>query len=343
MTGRIVKIHPEAAGLLIVVSVSGGKDSTSLILALLEAVDRGEVPRHLLRFAFADTGWEAPETYAYLDYLRQKIGIEIVVVGVDGGMRARIRHRAGFPGRMQRWCTRELKIEPLREYHDQLITETGIETVSAMGIRAAESPDRAEMPEWADEPPGERSWGGYVWRPLLTWTVEDVLRIHNRHGVKVNPLYQRGHNRVGCYPCIFASKDEIRLIAEHAPERIDEIHQIEAEMSALRHQRNEERPGRYAHPDDAHFFQTRRQGFGGIRAVVAWARTDHGGRPRRAVGACAGGSATCQRKRRCLRLIRISRTGRTPRRDSRGHAPYADTSSWTTPRARRVVLFEWSP
>ena len=36
------------------------------------------------------------------------------------GMADRIRARAGFPARMQRWCTRELKLEPLREYHDQI-------------------------------------------------------------------------------------------------------------------------------------------------------------------------------------------------------------------------------
>lgn len=30
--------------------------------------------------------------------------------------------------------------------------------------------------------------------------------------------------------------------------------------------------------DFAHFFQTQRQGFGGIDAVVTWARTEHGGR-----------------------------------------------------------------
>jgi 3'-phosphoadenosine 5'-phosphosulfate sulfotransferase (PAPS reductase)/FAD synthetase len=258
--------------------VSGGKDSTALILAMREAGIEA-------RYVFADTGWEAVETYEYLDYLRVALGIEIDVVSESGdqnpdvgGMETRIRKRAGFPGRMQRWCTRELKIEPLRRYHDSLIEATGIETVSAMGVRADESESRSRMPEWEDEPEGKRTWGGYVWRPLLSWAIADVLEIHNRHGVKVNPLYQRGHNRVGCYPCIFSSKEEIALIAKHDPGRIDEIRALETEMVQLRRDRNIEKPGRYTHVEDASFFQTQRQGFTGIDAVVTWARTNHGGR-----------------------------------------------------------------
>src|SRR5208337_2449618 len=94
--------------LVAVVSVSGGKDSTACALALREAGVR-------YRMVFADTGWEAAETYAHLDHLRVKLG-PIDVVGVEGGMTAKIRQRAGFPARMQRWCTRELKLAPLRDY-----------------------------------------------------------------------------------------------------------------------------------------------------------------------------------------------------------------------------------
>lgn len=83
---------------------------------------------------------------------------------------------------------------------------------------------------------------------------------------------------MGCYPCIYAGKEEIVLVAQHSPGRIDEIRRLEAEMLALRIARNEEQPGRYKHVDDASFFQTRAKGVSGIDAVVKWARTDHGGR-----------------------------------------------------------------
>ncbi len=174
---------------------------------------------------------------------------------------------------MQRFCTRELKIEPLREWHDKLIEEHGLETISAMGVRAQESAKRAQMPAWEDD----QLWGGFVWRPLIAWTVEDVIRMHIKYSVPMNPLYHEGFDRVGCHPCIFENKEGIRLMAEKRPQRIDVVREAEREVTEIRRQRNIEKPGRYTH-DEATFFQTIRQGFSGIDQVVAWARTEHGGK-----------------------------------------------------------------
>lgn len=54
-----------------IVSVSGGKDSTALLLLAIEL----EAPN--LQAVFADTGHEHPETYAYLDYLANATGVPI--------------------------------------------------------------------------------------------------------------------------------------------------------------------------------------------------------------------------------------------------------------------------
>jgi 3'-phosphoadenosine 5'-phosphosulfate sulfotransferase (PAPS reductase)/FAD synthetase len=230
---------------ILIVSMSGGKDSTATALRVIES----GLPA---RYVFADTGWEAQETYDYLDMLRERLGITIDVVSENGGMVGAIRARAGFPARKQRWCTRMLKVNGIRAYHDALMEAEGVDTVSVVGIRAEESTDRAKMPVFGFDD----LWGGYVWRPMIAATIEDVLTIHHRHGIPVNPLYRKGFSRVGCNPCIYATKEEIALTAEHFPQRINQIRELESECTSLRLQRNEVEPDRYEH-EAATFFQAK--------------------------------------------------------------------------------------
>lgn len=243
----------------IIISVSGGKDSTAALLRYRESGIS-------FRAAFADTGWEAQETYDHLAALEARLGITIHRVGVPGGFPAQALREGILPHGKTAWCTRELKVKPLREFHERVARETDRDTISVVGIRNDESRARAQITrefEYDDR------WGGYVWRPLLRWTVEDVLAIHHRHGVPVNPLYKMGFSRVGCAPCRNARKDEIRLWAELFPARIDAVRELEREVAAERQRRG--------HKGAATFFTTDAEGPIGIDTAVAWSRTSRGG------------------------------------------------------------------
>jgi 3'-phosphoadenosine 5'-phosphosulfate sulfotransferase (PAPS reductase)/FAD synthetase len=205
-------------GRRVVASISGGKDSAALGLWLLEqGIEHERV--------FCDTDWEHPDTYAYLrGPLTEKLGPirELQSAGMVAGIRA----HGMFPSRGRKWCTDELKLAPFRAYLGTLDDDV----VNATGVRAEESDKRAALPAW--------EWSEGLdcesWRPLLSWSFAEVVAIHRRHGLAPNPLYLRGAERVGCWPCINSKKAEIKLLAETDPARVAEVAALEAEISERR-------------------------------------------------------------------------------------------------------------
>ena len=125
-----------------------------------------------------------------------------------------------------RFCTEQLKVVPILKWLDE--HEEAGNLVNAVGIRRAESRARSQMPEWE----WSNGFDLETWRPLVTWTAEDVASIHGRHNLPMNPLYGMGASRVGCWPCIHARKSEIALVARIDPARIDRIREMELELNA---------------------------------------------------------------------------------------------------------------
>lgn len=169
-----------------------------------------------------------------------------------------------FPSRKAQFCTEFLKTKPLTEYALDLIDAHG-QVESWQGVRADESPSRAKLPEREDV-----GGGLSIYRPILRWTVEDVFALHRKHGIKPNPLYMQGMNRVGCMPCINASKDELMEISKRFPQHIDRIAEWE-EVVGLASRRGA-----------ATFFAARGDNEtaferGNIRQRIEWSKTSHGG------------------------------------------------------------------
>ncbi|MEP8677027.1 phosphoadenosine phosphosulfate reductase family protein [Enterobacter roggenkampii] len=135
-----------------------------------------------------------------------------------------------FPSTKARFCSTELKHHPVRDWVVLPALEEFEEVILWQGVRAQESPARANLPDWeedADDTPGL-----HVYRPILKWQHEDVFAIAKRHGIKPNPLYQQGCSRVGCMPCIHARKSELAEIFSRWPEEIKRVAEWERLVAA---------------------------------------------------------------------------------------------------------------
>ena len=159
--------------------------------------------------------------------------------------------------------------------HIRSLQDAGNEVLNTVGIRRAESEARSKMAEW--------EWSDTmdceVWRPLIRWTEQEVIDIHKRHGLAPNPLYLKGAERVGCWPCVFARKEEIRFISENDPERINKIRELEGLVTLKAKARLETRGE--ALTNNPSWFQARNGGTGQcwpIDQVVQWSRTSRGGK-----------------------------------------------------------------
>lgn len=135
-----------------------------------------------------------------------------------------------FPSTKARFCTFDLKHEPIRTQIVLPALEEYDEVISWQGVRAQESPARAALPMWEED--ADNTTGLHVYRPILNWTHEDVFALAKRHGIKPNPLYQQGCSRVGCMPCIHARKSELAEIFARWPEEIARVAEWERLVAA---------------------------------------------------------------------------------------------------------------
>lgn len=127
-----------------------------------------------------------------------------------------------FPSTTKRFCTEELKVFPIQnQVIWPLLRDPDVTIESWQGIRWDESAARANAVEREGiEPDAQRV---FAYRPILSWTANDVFDFHKRHNVKWNPLYELGMGRVGCMPCVNCRKDELREISQRFPEEIERI------------------------------------------------------------------------------------------------------------------------
>lgn len=290
-----------------VISVSGGKDSTALLLLAIERQAEN------MSAVFADTGNEHEQTYDYVRYLEQATGVPIRWVRADFSDRIAAKKeyvltkwaskgvaqydidraaavllptgnpfldlciwKGRFPSTKAAFCSEELKRNPIIRQVQMPIIEAGDDLNSWQGVRRDESLNRRFLID--RELKFTHDNGAEMWnfRPILDWTAEDAFAMHRKHNIKHNPLYEQGMSRVGCMPCINARKDELLEISKRFPEAIDRIREWESIVQAA------------SKRNGATFFTAASYGkdlsveecmaVGNIDKVVEWSQTKHGGK-----------------------------------------------------------------
>lgn len=203
----------------VIVPVSGGKDS-QVVLSLAKLSGEAVVCVH------QNTGYDHPDTYAQIEAMERFYGVKVEHTHNRwGGMIPWLKNSAGyFPNSAARGCTQRLKQEPFARW----LMEKGYTKDNAeiwFGMRSDESAARGSKYggiTMADEfTLGDvAGFYGEGWRrkaglneipvrlPIVEWTTEQVFDYLRGEGAPLNPLYDRGHLRVGCYPCFLARKAE---------------------------------------------------------------------------------------------------------------------------------------
>lgn len=286
-----------------IVSISGGKDSTATLLVALAL----EVPN--LQAVFADTGHEHAQTYEYVQYLAEATGVPIRWVKAEFSQQIarkravvetkwrghgvpesivqaalEILHPTGnpfldlciwkgrFPSTKVRFCTEELKRNPIIEQVFIPLMNGDDMLLSWQGVRSDESLARRFLPE-CDEVGG----GLFNYRPILKWNVEAVFEAHRAFGIKPNPLYLQGAGRVGCMPCVNCAKEELREIGDRWPDEVARVREWERLVSLASKRGSSTFFTATNDPtvsarDDIHYATH------GIDRMIEWARTGRGGR-----------------------------------------------------------------
>ena len=201
-----------------IVSLSGGKDSTAMLLRMVEEGMRIDL------IIFCDTGLEYPAMYRHLEKLEKDIGRPIIRICADHTfehlllnheVRVKInkdvteRNHRGYswPGPVNRWGPKELKeiprekfLAPLREKYD-IIEYVGL---------AADEGYRLERKNNMRE--GQR-------HPLVDWgmTEADCLKYCYDRGYDWEGLYNY-FERVSCWCCPLQPLSQLRILYRHFPE-----------------------------------------------------------------------------------------------------------------------------
>jgi phosphoadenylyl-sulfate reductase (thioredoxin) len=161
-----------------------------------------------LRVFTLDTGRLPQETYAMIEAVRRRYGVNVESIHPNPVETERMVELHGpnlfFDDRPSRMlCCQVRKVRPMA----RILAESGNEIHALLaGLRR----DQSETREAIDQI--DETGKPVKINPLAYWSNEDVDRYTAEHDLPVHPLYAKGYTSIGCEPCTRATLagEEIR-------------------------------------------------------------------------------------------------------------------------------------
>jgi 3'-phosphoadenosine 5'-phosphosulfate sulfotransferase (PAPS reductase)/FAD synthetase len=229
------------AGALFVANHSGGKDSQALLIRLLEAVPAAQVL--VVHASLGEVEW--PGALEHAQAQAEAAGLTFVVARASISLLEMVERRfvrrpevPSWPSSSTRQCTSDLKRDPIAREVRRYAKAHGFRVVvNCMGIRAAESPNRAKARTWAENARGSvagRQW--FDWLPIHHLSTDEVFETIREAGQEPHPAYAAGNERLSCIFCILGSARDARNGAIHHPDLFARYVELEARTGYTAHQ-----------------------------------------------------------------------------------------------------------
>lgn len=179
----------------IVISFSGGKDSTATADVVVKALSNPS-----LVHIFGDTTLEFPSTIEYAHRFRENHPQAIFEIARnDEQVFYDVCEDIGPPARMMRWCCSMFKTGPITRVINGFYRNQQILTF--YGIRKSESVSRSKYNRIEDNAEAVKIQQQTVASPIFFWKDIDVWLYLLAEKVDFNDAYRLGYDRVGCWCC----------------------------------------------------------------------------------------------------------------------------------------------
>ena len=199
-----------------IVSFSGGKDSTAMLLKMVE------LNMQIDEIIFLDTGVEFPDMYNHIKKVEEYIGRKITVLRNEKGLfeywllhhvktRGKYKGQQGYSwaDHRARWCTAMLKVQVSNKYIKSKYKDYQVILYQGIAVDETERLDRKSGSEI----------GSIVRYPLAEWnmTEQDALNYCYSKGFDWNGLYEK-FKRLSCFCCPLQSLKELRVLYTDYPD-----------------------------------------------------------------------------------------------------------------------------